>query len=214
VAPTRERTAPLATGPGRSMGPGKRWLLALAAAVVAAGVITGITMLGHRGHVPPASGTTGSAAASTSSSAPWQAYHDPSGFSISLPQGWTVASSAQGAVQFTGAPAGFVVVVAWSRTPAADALADWRQQAAGKAAADPTYRQILVQRVTYRGYNAADWEFANQFNGGLTRVIDRTFIVRPGQLGYAIELYGPAASWPSVYATLWQRLLTSFEPAS
>jgi len=218
LPPARERTAALAAGPGDSSGggrrPPRRWLFVLAAAVVAAGVITGFTLLRHGGGTPAASGNSGSATVSTSPSASWQTYHDPSGFSISLPQGWTVASSATDEVQFTGAPPGFVLVVAWTHTPAPDALADWRQQAADKAAADATYRQILVQRVTYRGYNAADWEFTNQFNGELTRVIDRTFIVRPGQLAYAIELYGPAASWPGVYAAMWQPLLTSFEPAS
>jgi len=45
--------------------------------------------------------------------------------------------------------------------------------------------------VSYRGYNAADWEFTNVYQGVLTQVIDRTFIVRPGRLAYAVELYGP-----------------------
>ena len=106
------------------------------------------------------------------------------------------------------------MVVAWTRHPRPDQLADWRQQAAAKAQADPTYQQISIRRVTYRGYNAADWEFINRYHGQLARVIDRGFIVRPGQLGYAIELYGPAGQWPPVVASMWRGLVTSFQPPS
>jgi len=48
----------------------------------------------------------------------------------------------------------------------------------------------------------------------LTHVLDRTFIVQPGHLGYALELYGPAAEWAPVYASMWNELVNSFEPAS
>ena len=144
----------------------------------------------------------------------WHTYDDPSGFAIGLPPGWAVASTTPGDVQFTGTPGGFVLVVAWSTHPQADALADWQHQAAGKAAADSSYRQISIRRVSYRGYNAADWQFTNIYQGVRIRVIDRTFIVRAGQLSYAIELYGPASQWLAVYASIWRPLVTSFQPAS
>ena len=104
--------------------------------------------------------------------------------------------------------------MAWTNQPQPDALADWRQQAASKAAGDPTYQQIGIRRVSYRGYNAADWEFTNEFDGAVTHVLDRGFIVKPGQLAYAIELYGPAAQWGSVYRSDWRGLVASFSPAS
>ncbi len=68
--------------------------------------------------------------------------------------------------------------------------------------------------MSYRGYNAADWQFTNIYQGIRVRVIDRTFIVRPGHLSYAIELYGPASQWFAVYSRIWQPLVTSFKPAS
>ena len=105
-------------------------------------------------------------------------------------------------------------MVARNTHPQADALADWQQQAAEKAATDHSYRQIFIRRVSYRGYNAADRQFTNIYQGVRIRVIDRGFIVRRGQLSYAIELYGPAGRWPAVYARIWQPLVASFEPAS
>jgi serine/threonine protein kinase len=143
----------------------------------------------------------------------WHAYRDLSGFSIKLPPGWAVSSRTGTEVQFTGPTPGFVALVAWTTTPQPDQLTDWRQQAAAKAAADPSYQQIGIERVHYRGYNAADWEFTNLYQGALTHVLDRGFIVRPGRLAYAIELYGPDASWTSVRSGIWNGLLATFTPA-
>ena len=104
------------------------------------------------------------------------------------------------------------MLVGWTTHPKPDALADWRQQAALKTKSDPTYQQIGIQRVTYRGYNTADWEFTNMYQDRLTHVLDRGFIVTPGRLGYAIELYGPDTGWSAVRASVWEGLLQTFMP--
>jgi hypothetical protein len=193
----------------------RRSVIATAAVGVAAAVVAFLA-LAHPGRAPGehAAGTGHTATGRAAAAPRWQTYDDPSGFAIGMPPGWHVASRTTADVQFTGTPAGFVVVVAWSTRPQADALADWQQQAAQKAAADPTYRQISISQVSYRGYNAADWQFTNIYQGVHVHIIDLTFIVRPGQLSYAIELYGPASQWPAVYASIWQPLVTSFQPAS
>ena len=193
-----------------------RWVIAAGAAVCVAAAVIAFLTLAQPSRAPgaPAAGTGHTAAGRAVSASRWHAYDDPSGFAVGLPPGWAVASTTSGEVQFTGTPSGFVLVVAWSTHPQADALADWQQQAAGKAAADSSYQQISIQRVSYRGYNAADWQFTNIYQGVRVRIIDRTFIVRPGQLSYAIELYGPASQWPAVYSSIWKPLVSSFQPAS
>ena len=192
---------------------GGRLVIAAAAAVaVAAAVVASLTLAPLRR--APGAHAAGTGHTSAGRAAPrWHSYDDPSGFAVGLPPGWAVTSTTPGEVQFTGTPAGFVLVVAWSTHPQADALADW-QHAAAKAAADSSYRQISIRRVSYRGYNAADWQFTNIQQGVRIRAIDRTFIVRRGQLSYAIELYGPANKWLAVYKSLWHHLVTSFQPAS
>ena len=194
--------------------PGKRrrgrvWaavgVIAAAASIAAA---TGI--LRHASSTPTAS----SRPAGSSTGVGWATYRDPSGFTIKLPPDWAVSSRAATEVRFTGPQPGFVILVGWTTHPQADQLADWRQQAALKAQSDPTYQQIRISRMYYRGYNAADWEFTNMYQGQLTRVLDHGFIVTPGRLAYAIELYGPDAGWSSVYASVWQELLLTFTPAS
>jgi hypothetical protein len=187
---------------------------AAAAAVVAAGVGSYLA-LAQTGSSPPA-GSGHRVAAHTASTPRWRPYTDPSGFSISLPPGWRVTSTAPDERDFTGTPQGFAVVVAWTDTPKSDALADWQQQAQAKAATDPGYQLISISRATYRSYNAADWQFTDLYKdtGSQYQYLDRGFIVRPGQLAYAIELYGPAGQWSAEYAKIWQGLMTSFRPAS
>lgn len=197
---------------------GGRLVIAVAAvvAVAAAASVVAFLTLVQPSRTPSAhAGSTGHTAAGRAVSAPrWHTYNDPSGFAVALPPGWAVASMTSGEeVRFTGTPSGFVLVVAWSTHPLYDALADWEHQSAEMAASDSSYQEISVSRVSYRNYNAADWQFTDIDQGVTVRAIDRTFIVRPGQLGYAVELYGPAGQWPAVYASLWQRLMTSFQPA-
>jgi eukaryotic-like serine/threonine-protein kinase len=161
--------------------------------------------------------TSASASASASSSgavpAGWVIYTDPGGFSIKVPPGWSVTSTDTDEVRFTGPMPGYVILVAWNNDPQADAYTDWEQQAAAKAASDPTYQQIGIQRVYYRGWNAADWEFINSYGGEETHVLDRGFVVIPGSLGYAIEIYGPPSGFAAARAALWNGLTASFEPA-
>ena len=200
--------------------PGLAWAAAAAAAVaVAALSIAAVAALPHRpATVQPAAGehtglTAPPRSAASSAGVAWTAYQDPGDFSIKLPPGWAASSTTATGVRFTGPQPGFVVLVAWTTQPQADQLADWRQQAAAKAQSDSTYQQICIWRIYYRGYNSADWEFTNMYQGLLTHVIDHGFIVTPGRLAYAIELYGPDASWSSVHASIWDELLQTFTPS-
>jgi hypothetical protein len=196
------------------------WPVAVIAAVAVA--VAGVFISHRLAAASPARITAPPAAAGKSSpparpggtgAAAWSRYRDPSGFAIDVPAGWSVSARKAGNVYFTGAPAGYVVLVAWTTHPRGDQLADWQQQSAAKASTDPTYRRISIRPVAYHGWGAADWQFTNIYQGRLTRVIDLGFIVRPGRLGYAIEFYGPADRWPAVYDRLWGRLTGSFTPA-
>lgn len=214
-----------ATRPERR--PASRWSIWIAATAVAAAVVAIAVIFATRTTPSsPASGTTTPPAVTghktnghktnghRTTPPSWTPYQDPGQFTIGLPPGWTAFSNGSDQVKFAGPPPGFVVVVAWTRNPMPDAATDWRQQSATKAAADSSYHLISIRRVSYRGYNAADWEFTDAYPATLSQFIDRGFIVHPGTLAFAIELYGPPAQFRSVYASIWHKLVTSFEPAS
>jgi hypothetical protein len=200
----------------RRRGRGLTWAAVAVAvlSIAAVAVLLHRPATAHRARQAAASSATptSSATATSSAAADWTTYRDPGGFSIKIPPGWAIHTRTATEVTFTGPQAGFVALVARTTHPKPDALADWRHQAALKAQSDPTYEQIGIQRVTYRGYNTADWEFTNMYHGQLTHVLDRGFIVTPGRLGYAIELYGPDARWPAMRASLWEGLVQTFMP--
>ena len=66
-----------------------------------------------------------------------------------------------------------------------DAVADREAQAAGFAERNPSYEQIRIEAVDYKGVEAADWEFT--FDG--LHVLNRVFNV--GGTGHSLWLQTP-----------------------
>ena len=210
AVPARRRRGPLAA------------IAALGVAVMAGMAGTAVALSQHSGPAagpslagPSSVATSPGASGAASSLAGWTPYQGPGGiFSVELPPGWSATSTSADEVRFSGPQPGVTAVVAWTTHPKPDAYTDWQQQSAATAKRDPSYQDLGIQRVDYRGWNAADWEFLAMHDGQLDHFLDRGLIVRPGQLAYAIELYGPQARWPSVKASIWPGLTQTFQPAA
>jgi hypothetical protein len=197
-------------------------IAALGVAVMAGMAGTAVALSQHSGPAagpslagPSSVATSPGASGAASSLAGWTPYQGPGGiFSVELPPGWSATSTSAHEVRFSGPQPGVTALVAWTTHPKPDAYTDWQQQSAATAKRDPSYQDLGIQRVDYRGWNAADWEFLAMHDGQLDHFLDRGLIVRPGQLAYAIELYGPQARWPSVKASIWPGLTQTFQPAA
>lgn len=136
-------------------------------------------------------------------------YKGSQGYSIGLPEGWSFQTSGSAGDRFTG-PDGQKLLVAWTSTPKGDPVADWENQEAGMTRAQ--YSKIRIAKVSYRGWNAADWEFTYGENGTKYRTIDRGFVVN-GHLGYALMYTAKAANWGTeLREDTWQTLARTFEP--
>jgi hypothetical protein len=86
-----------------------------------------------------------------------------------------------------------------------DAVADRRQQAAGFAQRHPTYREIRIDEVDYRGYEAADWEFT--FEG--VHVLNRVFVV--DGVGHSLWLQAPEGEFAAAVQDF-DRIAGAFQP--
>ncbi|KPH97716.1 hypothetical protein OK074_6401 [Actinobacteria bacterium OK074] len=136
-------------------------------------------------------------------------YKGSQGFSIGLPKGWKYASTDSAGVRFTG-PDGQRLLVAWTSTPKSDPVADWENQE--KSMTRSQYQRIRIEKVSYRGWNTADWEFTYVDGGTKYRVIDRGFVVDSDQ-GYALLYTAKSADWDgSLRASTWKTLTETFEP--
>ncbi|MFI7138919.1 serine/threonine-protein kinase [Streptomyces massasporeus] len=133
------------------------------------------------------------------------------GYSIGLPKGWKYQSTATAGDRFTG-PDGQKLLVAWTSTPKGDPVADWKNQE--RYMVRSQYRKIRIEKVDYRSWNTADWEFTYTDGGTKYRTIDRGFVV-DGTSGYALMYTAKAAGWGGdLRKETWRTLTQTFEPKS
>jgi hypothetical protein len=157
------------------------------------------------------SSSGGSSGSSGGGAAVESTHKGSQGYSIGLPAGWKYQSSDSAGDRFTG-PDGQKLLVAWTSTPKGDAVADWENQE--RSMTRSQYTRIRIERVDYRSWNAADWEFTYVDGGTKYRTIDRGFVVN-GSLGYALMYTAKAANWDSdLRKATWQTLAKTFEPKS
>ncbi|MFJ9103931.1 serine/threonine-protein kinase [Streptomyces sp. NPDC102405] len=155
-------------------------------------------------------GSSGSAGAADDG-AVTSTYRGSQGYSIGLPKGWKFQTSGSAGDRFTG-PDGQKLLIAWTTTPKGDPVADWENQEQGMRRSQ--YTKIRIEKVGYRGWNAADWEFTYVESGTKYRTIDRGFVVN-GHLGYALMYTAKAANWGTgLRKDTWHTLARTFEPKS
>jgi hypothetical protein len=163
------------------------------------------------GSSPSASASNGSSGGSGSGSGDGAVttYKSGQGFSIGLPKGWKYQSTSAAGARFAG-PDGQWLLVGWTTTPKSDPVADWKNQEQFMQRSQ--YERIRIEKVGYRGWNAADWEFTYVEGGTEYRSIDRGFVVRD-DLGYGLMYTAKASKWDTeLRKNTWRTLTKSFEP--
>jgi serine/threonine protein kinase len=134
-------------------------------------------------------------------------YTDPTGFSLSVPEGWHRSQSGT-QVKFTEPGTTRYLLVDQTDHPKKDPAKDWEQQEKSVSKRLPNYQRISIEDVDYRDYPAADWQFTYATQ---TQVINRGFVV--GKKGYALYIQGPQGSFDDS-EQVFQRAADSFRPAS
>jgi hypothetical protein len=138
-------------------------------------------------------------------------HKDGQGFSIGLPKGWKYQSTSAAGARFAG-PDGQKLLVGWTTTPKDDPVADWKNQEQYMKRSQ--YQRIRIEKVDYRGWNTADWEFTYVESGTEYRSIDRGFVVNDSQ-GYALMYTAKGSKWDTdLRKDTWRTLTKSFEPKS
>ncbi|MFC9291808.1 serine/threonine protein kinase, partial [Streptomyces sp. NPDC057052] len=165
------------------------------------------------GNSSPSSTATAGGAASggsaTGAGAAVTTYVGKQGYSIGLPAGWKYQSASAAGDRFTG-PDGQRLLVAWTTTPKDDPVADWENQE--RYMKRSQYQKVRIEKVDYRGWNTADWEFTYTESGTAYRTIDRGFVVGD-HLGHALMYTAKAATWDgALRVNTWKTLTETFKP--
>ncbi|MGY6025627.1 serine/threonine-protein kinase [Streptomyces spinosirectus] len=164
-----------------------------------------------QGDSPTATGGGAADGSSGGGGAAESTHKGSQGYSIGLPKGWKYESTGAAGDRFTG-PDGQKLLIAWTSTPKGDPVADWKNQE--RYMVRSGYQKIRIEKVDYRGWNAADWEFTYVDGGTKYRTIDRGFVVND-HLGYALMYTAKAANWDSeLRKDTWKTLAKTFEPKS
>jgi serine/threonine protein kinase len=152
---------------------------------------------------------TKSTKSSTSPDAPqgFTTYTDPTGFSLSVPEGWRRSQSGT-QVKFSEPGTARYLLVDQTDHPKKDPAKDWERQEKSVSKRLPNYQRISIATVDYRGYPAADWLFTYATH---TQVINRGFVA--GNKGYALYIQGPRESFDDS-KQVFQRAADSFKPAN
>ncbi len=143
--------------------------------------------------------------------ADFRRYHDPTGFSIAVPDGWQV--SHQGHYVYVTPPSGAAfLLIDQSGHPKPNPLADWRQQEANRIGTYPGYHRIRLEAITYApAEKAADWEFTYDRNGVPTHVLNRNILAN-SRHAYALYWSTPESEWAQSFH-LFQVFARTFQPA-
>jgi eukaryotic-like serine/threonine-protein kinase len=162
---------------------------------------------GQAGPTRPAPG--GSGAGPLPSGFVW--YHDPTGFSIGVPQGWQVSHA--GHLVYVRDPASSrFLIIDQTTHPKPDPLADWRQQEASRRYTYPGYHLIRLQAVHYpQAERAADWEFTYYSDGQLVHVLNRNILASTHH-AYALYWSTPASEWQASFQ-YFRTFAATFQPA-
>jgi hypothetical protein len=168
--------------------------------------------------VPPATSSP-SAAVPPATSSPSAAlpagyywFTNSTGFSIGVPRGWQISHDGHYVYIRDPANSGIFLLIDQSDQPKANALADWRQQAASRQGTYPGYHLILLQPVRYpQAEQAADWEFTYNRNGITVQVLNRNILAN-ARHAYALYWSTPASDW-NAYYRYFQVFAATFRPA-
>jgi serine/threonine protein kinase len=134
-------------------------------------------------------------------------HHDPTGFSVAVPTGWRAVRSGTH-VDYREPGGSRYLRVDQTDNPKPDAKKDWQNQEKSVSKRLPDYHRIRIDRVDYRDYNAADWEFT--WGSGPTHVLNRG--MNTGAKGYALYWSTPDSQWDQS-RSIFTVITDTFQPA-
>jgi eukaryotic-like serine/threonine-protein kinase len=154
---------------------------------------------------------SGNATAQTGLPSGWTRYVDEeSGFEIAFPAEWAIIqdSSDSDSTDFRDETTGTYLRVDWTESPGDDPVEAWENQAQSFAASHSNYEEIQISPTTFKGYDAAIWEFTYSEGGANLHALDLGFVT--DNMGFALFFQTHATSWDASQ-DLFQQLQESFQ---
>jgi len=165
-----------------------------------------------RGNGHGGDGGSENATAQTDLPSGWTRYVDEeSGFQIAFPAEWAIIQDPtdSDSTDFRDESTGTYLRVDWTESPGDDPVEAWESLSQSFAASHSNYEEIQISPTTFKGYDAAIWEFTYTDGGANLHAVDLGFVTE--NMGFALFFQTHAANWDESQ-DLFQQLQESFKP--
>jgi len=140
-------------------------------------------------------------------------FTNSTGFSIGVPKGWLISHVGHYVYLTDPSNSGIYLLIDQSDDPKPNALTDWEQQQANRAAGYPDYHLIRLQSVSYpQAEQAADWEFTYLRAGVPVHILNRNVLAN-AKHAYALYWSTPESDWTADYH-YFTAFAATFRPAA
>jgi eukaryotic-like serine/threonine-protein kinase len=130
-------------------------------------------------------------------------------YRVAIPPGWQERDGAGNLTDYVDPDTGTYLRVDWTDDPAGDPVADWEANESGFAQRQDDYERIRLEPATYRGRDAAMWEYTYTSGGAALHALNLNLLA--GERAYALNLQARAGDWDEV-AALFPSIAGGFEP--
>ena len=142
----------------------------------------------------------------------WVRYDEPEGrYRIAHPPDWSVQRLDRTRTDIRAPGTGAYLRVDWTDTPGPSPEGAWEQQSKRFAATHQGYQEIRIEPTTYKGYDAAIWEYAYSAGGTRLHGVDLGFVT--GRYGFALNFQTPEPIWQDSQPTF-EAFKAGFEPST
>jgi eukaryotic-like serine/threonine-protein kinase len=142
-------------------------------------------------------GATGATAVEEAGEVPggWEV-HDGATYQVAVPAGWEERAASGNRTDYVDPTSGSYLRVDHTDDPASDPLADWEAAAADFSQRHDGYEELRLERVDYRDYDAAIWEYRYEEGGATLRAVNLNIL--DGDHAYALNLQSAEGDWDEV----------------
>jgi hypothetical protein len=138
----------------------------------------------------------------------YQVFRD-SEYKVAVPDGWTITEETETRKVYSDPETGRYLLVEEGGTPNGDPFEDWTEQETFFRDQIPGYELVGIERVDYRDFEAADWEFTRDSDWGRMHIRNRAVV--DGNQAFALYWAAPVDDWEASLP-VFEDIAASFEP--
>jgi len=117
------------------------------------------------------------------------------GFELAYPPDWEIVPQESTTIDFRDPATGSYLRLAWTDSPGPSPEGAWEDLSQSFGASHDNYDEIRIDPTTFKGFDAAEWEYTYSEAGADLHAVDLGFVT--GDYGFALNFQTDEAGWSS-----------------